>query len=136
MKKQFVLIAGLAMAIVTLSSFMVEVLPSTPASPVFTWSEVEFDFGNIQMGTPVSHEFMFTNTGKTPLVISNVQTPCGCTVTEFSKDAVAPGAQGYVKATYNAAKVGKFNKVITVNANTDDGIVKLTIAGEVIEPYN
>ena len=93
----------------------------------------EFDFGKIKVGVPVSYEFSFTNQGKIPLVISTVQASCGCTVTSYTKDPIAPGAKGFVKATYNAANVGQFTKTVTVNANTEEGVAKLTIKGEVIQ---
>ena len=85
------------------------------------------------MNKPVTHEFRFTNSGDAPLVISSVQASCGCTVTDYSKDPIAPGSEGYVKATYNAAKVGVFSKTVTVNANAAESVVQLTIKGEVVE---
>jgi hypothetical protein len=108
-------------------------LPSADVA-VFKWILREFDFGKIKVSVPVSHEFTFTNTGDVPLVISSVNASCGCTVTAYSKDPIQPGGQGFVKATYNAAKVGQFTKTVTVNANTDEGQVVLTIKGEVIDP--
>jgi hypothetical protein len=100
---------------------------------VFLWNNTAFDFGQIKQGLPVSHEFSFTNTGEIPLIISSVQASCGCTVTSYTKDPIAPGSTGFVKATYNAAKVGQFTKSVTVNANTEESIVQLTIKGEVVE---
>jgi hypothetical protein len=99
----------------------------------FNWSATVFDFGQVKKDVPVTHEFTFINTGDVPLIISSVQASCGCTVTEYSKDPIAPGNEGHVKATYNAAKVGQFSKTVTVNANTTDGVVQLTIKGEVAE---
>ena len=117
---------------------VVAVNSSTPSLPtansaVFKWTLKEYDFGKIKVGVPVNHEFTFTNTGDIPLVVSSVQASCGCTVTSYSKDPIQPGGQGFVKATYNAAKVGQFTKTVTVNANTDEGAVLLTIKGEVVE---
>jgi hypothetical protein len=103
------------------------------AAGSFSWNATTFDFGKIKVNTPVTHEFHFTNSGNAPLVISSVQASCGCTVTDYSKDPIAPGSEGYVKATYNAAKVGTFSKTVTVNANAEEGIVQLTIKGEVVE---
>ena len=40
---------------------------------------------------------------------------------------------GFVSATYNAAKAGQFTKTVSVNANTDESVVQLTIKGEVVE---
>jgi hypothetical protein len=102
-------------------------------TPAFAWEVTAHDFGKIQLNKPVTHEFKFTNTGDAPLIISSVQASCGCTVAEYSKDPIAPGSQGFVKATYNAAKVGVFTKTITVNANAQDAVVQLVIKGEVVE---
>ncbi|MCE7865142.1 MAG: DUF1573 domain-containing protein [Bacteroidetes bacterium CHB5] len=98
---------------------------------VFTWDNTTHDFGKVKQGTPVTHEFKFTNTGKVPLVITNVQASCGCTTPAWTKEPVMPGGQGFIKATYNAASVGAFNKTVTVTANIEAGFVQLTIKGEV-----
>ncbi len=105
----------------------------SPVEATFTWATTVFDFGKIKLNVPVTHEFSFTNTGDAPLIISSVQASCGCTITSYTKDPIAPGGEGFVKATYNAAKIGQFTKSVTVNANTADGIVQLTIKGEVME---
>jgi len=98
---------------------------------VFAWDNTTHDFGRIKQGTPVTHEFKFTNSGKTPLVITNVQASCGCTTPDWSKEPVMPGGQGFIKATYNAASPGAFSKTVTVTANIETGFVQLTIKGEV-----
>ena len=105
---------------------------STDAA-IFNWSVTSFDFGKIKKGQPVTEEFSFTNDGNVPLVITTVKASCGCTVTDYSKDPIAPGEKGFVKATYNAANVGPFHKTVTVNANTEEGVVQLIIKGEVVE---
>lgn len=99
----------------------------------FSWTETTFDFGQIKVKKPVTHEFSFVNAGSAPLVITSVQASCGCTVTKYSKEPISPGSSGFVTATYDAAKVGVFTKTVTVNANTDGGAVLLTIKGEVVE---
>ena len=105
----------------------------TAENAVFNWSVKEFDFGKVKVGIPIAHEFSFTNTGNVPLVISSVQASCGCTVTSYTKEPIEAGGTGFVKATYDAAKTGRFSKTVTVNANTDEGAVILTIKGEVVE---
>src|SRR6187402_3527182 len=90
--------------------------PAPSDSPVFVWAETSFDFGKIKLNVPVTHEFTFINKGSSPLVISSVQASCGCTVTEYSKDPIPVGGEGYVKATYNAAAIGMFTKTITIKA--------------------
>lgn len=100
---------------------------------VFSWETSAHDFGKIKQGVPVTHEFTFTNTGKIPLVITNVQASCGCTTPAWSKDPIPPGGQGFIKATYNAASMGGFNKTVTVMANVENGFKQLSIKGEVVQ---
>jgi hypothetical protein len=100
---------------------------------VFGWESATHDFGKIKQGVPVTHEFTFTNSGKTPLVITNVQASCGCTTPAWSKEPIAPGGQGFIKATYNAASMGGFNKTVTVMANVEGGFKQLSIKGEVVQ---
>ncbi len=97
----------------------------------FKWEETTHDFGKIDQGTPVKHEFTFTNNGGSPLIISNVKGSCGCTVTDYSKEPVQPGKTGIVTATFNAAAMGSFNKSIRVTANVEGGSETLFIKGEV-----
>ena len=105
--------------------------PAKATFAAFTWDANTFDFGKIKQGSPVTHEFKFTNTGKAPLIITNVQASCGCTTPSWTREEVQPGGSGYIKATYNAAAMGAFNKTITVTANIESGFAQLTIKGEV-----
>lgn len=92
------------------------------------------DFGAIPQGTPVSYVFSFKNTGKEPLVLTSVTPSCGCTTPEWPKEPVKPGATGTIKATFNAAAIGAFNKAITVVSNAKTPSVVLTFKGEVKAP--
>jgi hypothetical protein len=116
----------------------VKAAPAPAAQPgnmaAFKWVETARDFGQIPQGKPVTAEFKFTNVGKVPLVLSTVNASCGCTTPDWTKDPIAPGKTGYIKATFNAAAVGVFNKSITVNANVEGGATYLTIKGEVQQP--
>jgi hypothetical protein len=131
MKKMFLFICVLttplfAHQLATVHATSPEFLP-----PAFSWSMTVHDFGKIPLNKPVTHEFRFKNSGSSPLIISSVQASCGCTVTDYSKDPIAPGAEGFVKATYNAAKSGVFSKTVTVSANAEESVVRLMIKGEV-----
>lgn len=106
---------------------------SPTAMAKFKWEKTTHDFGKIQQGKPVSIEFTFTNQGSSPLVISNVKGSCGCTVTKYSKEPIAPGKTGNIKATFNAAAMGAFNKSVRVTANVEGGTETLFIKGEVVK---
>jgi hypothetical protein len=135
MKRIALVLGGVLIVAFTMAQRLAMISASTSANAAaeFSWASTTHDFGQIAVDVPVSHKFTFENTGEVPLVISSVQASCGCTVTAYTKEPIAPGATGYVKATYNAAKVGQFTKTVTVNTNTSEAIVQLTIKGEVVE---
>ena len=100
--------------------------------PVFQFKEESFDFGSVKEGESVTHEFSFTNTGKSELLISSANGSCGCTVPEYPKEAIKPGKQGVIKVTFNSKdKVGMQHKTVTIIANTIPNSKVLTISGEV-----
>ncbi len=91
------------------------------------------DFKDVSEGTLATHEFKFTNTGTTPVVIANVQASCGCTTPEWTKTPVLPGKTGIVKAVYNSnGRPGQFNKTVTVTSNASNASVVLSIKGAVL----
>jgi len=102
---------------------------STQDSIVF--GKTIHDYGTIIQGSEGDCEFMFTNKGKSPLVLSNVQASCGCTVPEWPKEPILPGKTSSIKVKYNTNNVGSFGKTITVNSNAVNQIVILTIKGNV-----
>ncbi|PLX09633.1 MAG: hypothetical protein C0594_05705, partial [Marinilabiliales bacterium] len=48
--------------------------------PNILFEKTVHDFGTIPYGGDGTCEFVFKNTGKDPLVLSNVKSSCGCTV--------------------------------------------------------
>ncbi len=135
--KKFILSAAFIFGVVIASmsqSSSVVIESGNPSSMAkFKWEKTTHNFGKIDQGKPVSIEFTFTNSGSTPLVISNVKGSCGCTVTKYSKEPIAPGKSGNVKATFNAAAMGAFNKSVRVTANVEGGMETLFIKGEVLK---
>ncbi len=91
------------------------------------------DFGTFaEKDSPVRCEFVFTNVGTAPLLIHQALTTCGCTVPEYSKDPIAPGAKGKIEVVYNGKGKfpGKFKKNITVRTNsTSSSVIRLFIEG-------
>lgn len=99
---------------------------------VLKFKEETHKFGKVPQGVPVTNEFVFTNTGTDPVVISNAAASCGCTTPTWTTTPVMPGKTGSVKATYNAATPGLFNKTVTVSSNTEGGQIILYLTGEVV----
>ena len=100
---------------------------------VMKFKEETRNFGKIEQGKPVTQEFVFTNTGTDPIVITNVSASCGCTTPSYTKDPVLPKQTGTIKATYNAAAMGSFNKSITVFSNAESPSLTLFLKGEVVD---
>ena len=92
------------------------------------------DFGAITPGDgPQTFSFEFTNRGTSPITIQKVTSSCGCTTPDWTKNPVAPGEKGYVKATYHPSGVTTFNKTITVHlAGGTPEVIVLRIRGNVI----
>jgi len=85
---------------------------------IMTFKEKQYDFGNIPSGKSVSTLFKFLNTGKNSLLVKEVTTSCGCTVSEWPKEIIEPNESGEIKIVYDAKYPGRFNKTITVVVKT------------------
>lgn len=111
---------------------LVSIFAFGQTGPKMDIAETTHNFGKIPQGIPVKHQFVVKNTGDEPLLINNVQKVCGCTVTEWTKKPIMPGETGTVTAQYNAARMGRFKKPITVLSNATNSPMKLYFEGEVV----
>jgi len=103
-----------------------------PVSTV-SFEEENHNFGKITEGTVAEHVFKFKNTGENPLVIKNVKPSCGCTASEWTKEPVAPGGDGFIKIGFDSnGKIGNQNKSVTVELNINERVKTLTFQGEVV----
>ncbi len=101
--------------------------------PVIKFDTTVYSFGKVSPGKEVSKKFFFTNEGTEPLIIINVQTTCGCTVTDWTKKPLGKGEKGYVTVKYKSKKKGKFSKTAYVFSNAKNSPVELKITGEVTD---
>jgi hypothetical protein len=108
----------------------------TRAKTTWKFDKSEHDFGKLKQGESAEYKFKFTNTGKEPLIIENAQGSCGCTVPNYPKEPIAPGASGTIDVRFNSAgKNGAQQKTVTLTANTDPSITTiLTIKADVEAP--
>jgi hypothetical protein len=106
---------------------------SIPVSAI-TFDTNTYNFGTIKEGEVAEHVFKFRNTGKAPLVVRDARASCGCTIPQWSKDAIPVGGEGKIEVKFNSSgKGGKINKQVTVYANTNPAESLLFITGEVIK---
>jgi len=90
------------------------------------------DMGKLQQGSPTTAIFTVANIGKEPLIIEQANPTCGCTIGDYTRSPIAPGQNGEIKATYNAAGVGHFEKRLTVKFAGADDMKSITIKGDVL----
>ncbi|SFN59016.1 Protein of unknown function [Chryseobacterium oleae] len=95
-------------------------------------SENNFDFGKIKKGDKVQHIYEITNTGKNPLVISEVKPGCGCTAPDFTKEPILPGKKGKITLHFDSSSFdGNVQKYADVFANVDKAPIKLTFTANI-----
>ena len=92
------------------------------------------DYGRVEKNSDDGvRSFEFTNTGDAPLIITNAQSTCGCTVPTYPKEPIMPGKSGKIQVKYNMG-VGPIRKTITIESNASNyegGRIPLKIKGEV-----
>ena len=101
-----------------------------PVKPAVEFKTMTIDRQNIPYGADETFTFEFKNNSKTPLIISNVQTSCGCTTAKKPEAPVAPKKSDAISVKYDTKREGPFTKTITVTTNLGEPIV-LTIKGSV-----
>ena len=103
--------------------------------PKIQMVEESFDFGQIQQGESVTHDFVLKNIGDANLVISTAKGSCGCTVPEWPKEPIAQEEEVIIKVTFNSAgRSGKQNKTVTLVTNAIPNTKVITLTGNVIIP--
>ena len=106
--------------------------PLVVAQGVMTFQTDDHNFGDLREGAQAEQEFVFTNTGNQPVVVSSVRASCGCTTPYWTKEPIMPGQQGKIKASYNSqGRPGSFYKTITVVSNAAQPTTVLKIRGNV-----
>ena len=84
-------------------------------------------------GEKVTYSFQFTNSGEAPLIISDAKGSCGCTVPNYPKEPIAPGATASIDVTFDSkGRIGKQSKAVTLTANTNPNRKVIRINSEVI----
>jgi hypothetical protein len=127
MKKLF-----LALFIFGASSAVFAQSDAKKADEVVKFKEMKHDFGKIKQGVPVTYDFVFTNVGETPVIIENASASCGCTTPTWPQQPIMKGKSDKIKAGFNAAAPGVFEKGIFVKVKGYDYPIEIKITGEVL----
>lgn len=129
------IIASLLFVVVTCSMSCSQAPANEEVKSVFgpsiEFAETEHNYGTIQQGGDGTYEFVFTNTGTEPLILSNVRSSCGCTVPEWPREPIGASESASIKVKYDTRRIGQFNKSITVYSNASEAPIVLRIRGNV-----
>jgi hypothetical protein len=113
--------------------YLQEISACADPKATIEWQKSSIDFGEIAFGKPVTVEFLFKNPGMVLLIISKVESSCGCTVADYPKQPIVSGGEGKIIVTYDSETEGYFSKTITVYSNTEEGLDQLHIEGVVVK---
>lgn len=103
------------------------------AQPRFTSNTEMHSLGQIEWKHPATVQYTITNTGDEPLVLTDVEPDCACTVAQWTQTPIAPGAKGMVNVTFDAEALGTFQKSVAIYTNAEPHIVYLRFNGEVVQ---
>lgn len=93
--------------------------------PAFLLAQPSFDFEKDVLkldktpeGEMISFDFPFTNTGDSPLLISEIKVTCSCTTSEFPTAPVKPGEKGIIKVSFDTGgKIGYQDRTLDIISN-------------------
>jgi len=104
----------------------------TANAPIVYQETDTYSFGEVKEGEKVSHEYAFTNTGKTPLIINSVRASCGCTTPYYPKQPIKPGENFTIDVVFDTSnQPGMQHKVITMESNAYPSQTIFHLKGEV-----
>jgi hypothetical protein len=118
--------------VLAVSAFGTALFAQKKVADVAKFESETIDFGKIKQGVPQKGTFKVTNISSEPLIIEQANPTCGCTISDYTKEPIAPGKSGYINATYNAAAMGHFDKHLTVKFAGIDEIKSISFTGDVV----
>ncbi len=110
-----------------------EAAPKAVDGPGIQFDAEVIDYGTISRNADGKRDFVFTNNGTKPLIITNATGSCGCTVPTKPTEPIMPGQKGVIGVKYDTNRVGPFSKTVTVTTNASETAKTLTIKGNVVD---
>lgn len=104
-------------------------------APRISFASTTYDFGKAKHKDKVEFDYVFTNTGKSDLIIRKTKASCGCTALAPEKTVLKPGESSKIHVVFDTnGKLGKQHKTVTVICNDPETpTIVLNIQGTVEE---
>ena len=101
-------------------------------SAYIKFKDTKYNFHWVKQGKVVKIEYFFENTGKDPLIISNIEVTCGCTIADFPHYPIRHGESGMILLTFNTKeKYDKQDRTVEVISNASNSPAQLRFKGVV-----
>lgn len=94
--------------------------PVGGSGPMISLDKEVHDYGTIEQGANGTCEFVVTNTGDQPLILTNCKGSCGCTVPKCDTEPIKPGAKTTITVKYDTKRPGAINKSVTISSNASN----------------
>lgn len=123
----------LSLAVAVAAAFTSQAVAQVETGAKIDFEKETHDYGNVKYAGDGTCTFTFKNTGNAPLIISNAKGSCGCTVPDWPKEPIAPGATGSIVVRYDTKRQGAINKSVTITSNAINEPTKvIRIKGNVL----
>ena len=111
----------------------------TVVAPIFSqeikFKETKQNFGFVHEGDTVRLSYELKNVGDQPLLISNYEVECGCTVMEKVTKYIEPGETYIIKVTFDThQKYDRQDRIVKVISNAKNSPTELRFKGVVLKP--
>jgi len=114
----------------------------TPAKPAgkavegarISVDSLDYNFGQVPNDRAVEHVYKVSNTGTKPLVITRVQTSCGCTAAMMESSVIDPGQTGKLRVSFNPHNQKQaVTRTISVYSNDPvDSVIQIKLSANVV----
>jgi len=131
--KNLILISAVScQLLISCFSSKAQEVSTNPNAPVITFQKDTIDYGTIPHNSDGYRSFLFTNTGKEPLIINDAHGSCTCTIPTFPKEPIQAGKSSEMKVHYNTDHIGQFIKTVTIKSNATNSPKVVYIKGNVL----
>jgi hypothetical protein len=102
--------------------------------PVLSVESDSHDFGTLVQGEKAVYNLKITNTGGSDLLLSGIETSCGCTTIDWSKEAVKPGDSIEISVFMRTDEdLGQKNESVTILSNATNAKITINLSANIIE---
>ena len=117
------------LAVIATGVTMISATTSDKAQELRLSSKI-VDLGKVEYAQQVQTQIVYTNNGKSPLMLLDVESECNCVSFKWNKKPIKAGEQDTIMIYFKSKQPGVFYKM--ANIKTNAGKESFSIKGEVL----